>query len=49
MIADLSLDLNGSFNNGDDTTAAGGKLTEYLDLAKRGGGHKGTWANIWCM
>lgn len=26
--------------------AAGGNNTEYLDLAKKGGGHKGEWNDI---
>ncbi|XP_027048138.1 uncharacterized protein LOC113675743 isoform X2 [Pocillopora damicornis] len=38
---DLSLALNGLLHNGDDAQlAAGGKHTDYLDLAKKGGGHK---------
>ena len=39
LSAALSLDLNGSLHN--DDTAAGGRPTDYLDLAKKGGGHKG--------
>jgi len=35
---ELFLDLNG---NDESLPAAGGKPTEYLDLAKKGGGHKG--------
>ncbi|XP_078345355.1 uncharacterized protein LOC144630857 isoform X19 [Oculina patagonica] len=37
---DLSLALNGLQINGDDQSAAGGKQTGYLDLAKKGGGRK---------
>ncbi|PFX23761.1 hypothetical protein AWC38_SpisGene11675 [Stylophora pistillata] len=38
---DLSLALNGLLANGDDAQpAAGGKHTDYLDLAKKGGGRK---------
>lgn len=44
---DLSLALNGLLLNGDDVQpAAGGKHRDYLDLAKKGGGHKGTRLNI---
>lgn len=38
---DLSLALDGLQINGDAESAAGGKETGYLDLAKKGGGHKG--------
>ena len=38
---DLSLALDGLQLNGDAESAAGGKQTGYLDLAKKGGGHKG--------
>ncbi|XP_020609428.1 uncharacterized protein LOC110048011 [Orbicella faveolata] len=37
---DLSLALDGWELNGDAESAAGGKQTGYLDLAKKGGGHK---------
>ena len=30
-------------NNVEHVVAAGGNNTEYLDLAKKGGGHKGEW------
>ena len=39
--SDLSLALDGLQLNGDAESAAGGKQTGYLDLAKKGGGHKG--------
>ena len=29
--------------NVEHVVAAGGNNTEYLDLAKKGGGHKGEW------
>ena len=29
--------------NVESVVAAGGNNTEYLDLAKKGGGHKGEW------
>ena len=38
---DLSLALDGLQLNGEAESAAGGKQTGYLDLAKKGGGHKG--------
>lgn len=38
---DLSLALDGLQLNGETESAAGGKQTGYLDLAKKGGGHKG--------
>lgn len=42
---DLSLALDGWELNGDAESAAGGKQTGYLDLAKKGGGHKGNSHN----
>ena len=38
---DLSLALDGLQLNGEAESAAGGKQTGYLDLAKKGGGHQG--------
>ena len=32
--------------NVEHVVAAGGNNTEYLDLAKKGGGHKGEWNDI---
>ena len=43
---DLSLALDGLQLNGDVESAAGGKQTGYLDLAKKGGGHKGNTHNL---
>ncbi|CAH3128325.1 unnamed protein product [Porites lobata] len=37
---DLSLDITDTLNNNDSISAAGGKPTEYLSLAKKGGGHQ---------
>ena len=44
-ITDLSLALDGLQLNGEAESAAGGKQTGYLDLAKKGGGHKGNRFN----
>lgn len=41
FLTDYSLDFNGSVNNNENITAAGGRSTDYLDLARKGGGHKG--------
>ena len=40
LTSDMSLDLDDSLNN-NSITAAGGKPTEYLGMAKKGGGHQG--------
>ena len=32
--------------NVEHVVAAGGNNTEYLDLAKKGGGHKGEWKDF---
>ena len=42
FFSDLSLDITDTLNNNDSLSAAGGKPTEYLSLAKKGGGHQGT-------
>ena len=45
FLTDYSLNL-GSVNNNENITAAGGRSTEYLDLAKKGGGHKGNSVRV---
>jgi len=41
VISGFSVDPNGPVPDDTSITAAGGRPTEYLELAKKGGGHSG--------
>ena len=44
-MADLSVSIN-SCQIGDDVIGAGQNGSEYLNLAKKGGGHKGDYMKV---